>query len=106
MPCVTTIQSSSNPAGCWVIGMERTFGNVSNLPKIPQPITGRAASDSNTSLWGFPPQPCQHVTSLTVPQLRNQPLGVGHIHTDTTTTSCWDGNALRALSAGQDFHFH
>ena len=48
MPLLS-LRPHHNPAEFWVTFTEWTFGNVSNLFEIPQPVTGRSAFDSNTS---------------------------------------------------------
>lgn len=48
MPCVSFCPHH-NPAGCWVIFTQWTFGNVSNLLETSQFITGKSAFDCNNS---------------------------------------------------------
>ena len=81
MPCVSFCPYH-NPAGCWVIFTEWTFGNVSNLLEIPQFITGKSAFDCNNSTCELSAMTLTARHKCDAAVVQKSPH---HITTDTTT---------------------
>lgn len=102
------IQPHCNPVACCVIFTEWTFGDVSNLPQIPQPVIGRVVFDPNavTLEPATMAQPATHKFDSTIVQ-KSASGRLSHqyicYHYELLGLN-WD--ICSEYRQGQDFYFH